>query len=274
MKNYLQKLNKNAFKLSLICSLNWLVNFIGKGQFYLFSALFLGILTRYMPHDLQRFTIHILEILVAIKCVIVLYQVGVSKEFRPIKSFLQFVVLLLFFAAGKTYVDQHILTESMVHKLLMFWFISLILAIFVTVIQPKLFRGYLFKHIIDKEYLGIRKLSDPLPPENNLYTDVEEANVDKRMAIINQRAVKSPYQACVELTYLNQEILTGVGYEKRPYGEEDARSFIIADRLYYPVFTVYLFGKDEDFYHRLIDFKLSLKAAFTAIGVRKLNQGE
>ncbi len=274
MKNYLQKLDKNALKLSLICSLNWLVKVVGKGQFYLFTATFLGLLTYYMPLDLQRFTIAVLELIVLINGLIAIYYAGISRDFRRVRSLLQSVVLLAFFVAGNVYIEKHIVTESMIHRLLTTWFISFVFALLVTVIQPRLFKHYLFKYVIDKNYLGIRTISAPLPPENNLYTDAEEANVDKRMTRINQRAVKSPYQDCVELTYLNQEILTGLGYEKRPYGEENVRNFIIADRLYYPVFTVYLFGKEEDFYHRLIDFKLSRKAAFTAIGVRKLNQGE
>ncbi|WP_449448814.1 hypothetical protein [Streptococcus suis] len=274
MKNYLQKLDKNALKLSLICSLNWLVSFVGKGQFYLFSAIFLGISTHYMPLDLQRTMINVLEVLVVIKCVTVLYQVVVLNEFRPLKSLFHSVVLFLFFIVGNKSIYENSLKQLMISHILEFWLLSFIVAILVTVIQPRLFKHYLFKYVIDKNYLGIRTISDPLPPENNLYTDAEEANVDKRMTIINQRAVKSPYQDCVELTYLNQEILTGLGYEKRPYGEESVRNFIIADTLYYPVFTVHLFGKEEDFYHRLIDFKLSRKAAFTAIGVRKLNQGE
>lgn len=46
MKNYTQKwkeLNKNGIKLSLICGLNWLIKFLFKGQFYLFSAVFFRI---------------------------------------------------------------------------------------------------------------------------------------------------------------------------------------------------------------------------------------
>lgn len=54
MKNFVQKwksLNKIGLKLSLICGLNWLVGFISKSQFYLFSAAFAGVLTYYIPQE-------------------------------------------------------------------------------------------------------------------------------------------------------------------------------------------------------------------------------
>ncbi len=57
MKNFVQKwksLNKIGLKLSLICGLNWLVGFISKSQFYLFSAAFAGVLTYYIPQESEN----------------------------------------------------------------------------------------------------------------------------------------------------------------------------------------------------------------------------
>ncbi|WP_449457782.1 hypothetical protein [Streptococcus suis] len=267
MKNYLQKLNKNALKLSLICGLNWLIKQVISWQFLFAIYVFLGLLLRIVFRTLDS------EVSATLIILIMLIQ-PVRKCLKDIKagfiSLIKYIVLMFILLAGY----QLPFTERSLKISFYMFLICGLIYLLGKLLQVKLFNAFLFKHVIDKEYLGIRKLTDPLPPESNLYTDVEEANVDKRMTIINQRAVKSPYQDCVELTYLNQEILTGVGYETKPYGEEDIRNFIIADRLYYPVFTVHLFGKEENFYHRLIDFKLSRKAAFTDIGVRKLNQGE
>ncbi|HEO3128039.1 TPA: hypothetical protein VAS71_000019 [Streptococcus agalactiae] len=63
MKNYIRKwnsLNKNGLKISLICGLNWLIGFVAKSQFYLFSAVFSGLLTYHLPQDIQLFTVRFL----------------------------------------------------------------------------------------------------------------------------------------------------------------------------------------------------------------------
>ncbi|XZR23247.1 hypothetical protein ACQ0P5_03140, partial [Streptococcus canis] len=83
----------------------------------------------------------------------------------------------------------------------------------VAVIQPRLFKHYLFKKVIDKEYLGIRKFTDELPPESNIYVDADEKDADKRMRLINQHVIKPPYQEVVELSYLNREVITAIQYE-------------------------------------------------------------
>ncbi|WP_449463292.1 hypothetical protein [Streptococcus suis] len=269
MKNYLQYLNKYALKLSLICSLNWLVKVVGKGQFYLFTATFLGLLTYYMPLDLQRFTIVILELIVLINGLIATYYAGISRDFRRVRSLLQSVVLLAFFVAGNVYIEKHIVTESMIHRLLTTWFISFIFALLVTVIQPRLFKHYLFKYVLDKDYLGIRTISDPLPPEKNIFHDAEEVDVDKRMRLINQNVIKQPYQDVVELSFLKKEVTTGIHHRIDLSTKEKVRMFEEVDTIYSPVFRVYPFGIGEDFSHQLIQLKLSRKTAFTSIGSKK-----
>lgn len=63
IKNW-KTLNKNGLKLSLTCGLNWLIKIVFKGQFYLFSAVFCGLLTYYMPQDIQLFTVRVLELII------------------------------------------------------------------------------------------------------------------------------------------------------------------------------------------------------------------
>ncbi|MFU1594422.1 hypothetical protein [Streptococcus dysgalactiae] len=42
---------KKGLKLSLFCALNWLIVFIAKAQFFIFSVAFLGTLTYYLSQD-------------------------------------------------------------------------------------------------------------------------------------------------------------------------------------------------------------------------------
>jgi hypothetical protein len=65
-------------------------------------------------------------------------------------------------------------------------------------LQTKLFQRYLFKNILNKEYLGIKKATDPFPPEINFYVDEGENDANQRMVMINKRAVKEAYQGIVE----------------------------------------------------------------------------
>lgn len=273
MKKYTRKwktLNKNGLKLSLICGLNWLIKIVFKGQFYLFSAVFCGLLTYYMPQDIQLFTVSVLELIIMLKVITDVTRTALSRDFKRMKMSLFFGVMYVFFLAANTYIKEHVLTELMVNRLFTFWLISLVLATLVVIIQPRLFKYYLFKNVINKEYLGIRKLTDDLPPLTNLYVDAAEENANKRMRIINQNVIKPPYQEVVELSYLNREVITAIQYKSDPFKREKESTFIDDDTIYYPIFTVHPFGSLEgksDFYHKLIKLRLSQKDAFTTIGV-------
>ncbi|HFH7018564.1 TPA: hypothetical protein ACGMJ4_001157 [Streptococcus agalactiae] len=264
-----KSLNKNGLKLSLICGINWLIGVVAKSQFYLFSAAFLGLLTYYMPQNIQFFTVRVLDWIVILKLVIDVTRTVLSREIKWIRKSLLLGGMYLFFLAGHTYIKRHVLTEMSVNRLLTFWLLSLVLATLVVVFQPRLFKAYLFKNIIDKKYLGIRKLTDDLPPEINFYNDADEKDADKRMKMINQNAIKKPYQEIVELSFLNREVITAISYKVVQFEKENERTFIDDDTIYYPIFTVHPFGNFEgrsDFYHTLIKLKLSQKAAFTRAG--------
>lgn len=269
MKTYIQKwkkLNKNGIKLSLICGINRLIIFISTSQFFVLSAIFLGMLTYYMPQDIQFFTLRVLELIVIVKIAIDTIQVVLSGRLKKMRLALLIGLMYLPFLAGNSYINGNILTEAMVNRLFSFWCISGVIAGIVMLVQPRLFRCFLFKNAINKDYLGIRKLTDDFPPSSNIYVDADEEDANKRMTIINQNAIKLPYQECVELSYLNREIITAIHHEVTPFGEENKRTFVDYDTIYFPTFTVHLFGDYEgkfDFHHRLIQFRLSRKSAFT-----------
>lgn len=49
-------------------------------------------------------------------------------------------------------------------------------------------------------------MTDPLPPESNLYYDADENDADKRMQMINHKAIKQFYQGVVELSFLDRKV--------------------------------------------------------------------
>ncbi|HGD4338535.1 TPA: hypothetical protein ACIOVU_000482 [Streptococcus agalactiae] len=264
-----KSLNKKGLKLSLFCALNQLIVFIAKAQLFIFSVMFLGTLTYYLPQDYRIITVNLVELCVMAKVIIDFIQMVWSQECRRFKSVLNICVLLIFFVAAA----QYTVTDQLVINLCYFMIMSTIFQTLVTFLQSRLFKKYIFKNIINKEYLGIRKLTDELPPQSNLYVDAAEADADKRMRQINQNVIKQPYQDIVELSFLNREVITAIGYEAASFGKETERTFIDDDIIYYPIFTVHPFGNLEgksDFYHNLIKLKLSRKAAFTMKGERVL----
>ena len=264
-----KSLNKKGLKLSLFCALNWLIVFIAKAQFFIFLVMFLGTLTYYLPQDYRIMTVNLVEFFFMAKITIYFIQMIWEREFRRFQSVLNICVLLVFFVAGTKYAAQYTVTERLVTDLCIFMIISAIFQTLVTFLQPRLFKRYIFKNIINKEYLGIRKLTDDFPPEINFYTDADEADADKRMRQINQKAIKQPYQDIVELSFLNREVITAIGYGAASFRKEAERTFIDDDTIYYPIFTVHPFGileGESGFYHELIKLKLSRKEAFTVTG--------
>lgn len=139
--------------------------------------------------------------------------------------------------------------------------------------QAKLFQRYLFKNILNKDYLGIRKLKDKLPPKINLFTDADEGDANQRMITINQRAVKKDYQDIVELSFVNYKRFTGLSHYRvtwkgfeAPFKSPLKKGFSDVDEMYHLVFSVYPFGKKHDFYFELIQFNVSKKSAFSMKG--------
>lgn len=266
MKKFTSKwksLNKNGIELSLICGLNWLIGFVAKSQFYLFSAGFLGLLTYYLPQDYRVVAIGLIGYFLMAK---VIFDFGYSmwlQDFRRLKLSLKEIIFLFVFLAEADYALEHTISEQMVNNLCKFWIMSAVFVGLVNILLPRLFRYYVLKNIIDKKYLGIRKLTDDLPPEINFYNDVDEADADKRMQQINKNVIKQPYQDIVELSFLNRKVTTGIHYKTDFITKEVERIFEDVDTIYYPVFRVYPFGIEEDFGHTLIQFELSQKAAFS-----------
>lgn len=267
-----KSLNKKGLKLSLFCALNWLIVFIAKAQFFIFSVAFLGTLTYYLPQDYRIIIVNLVELFVMAKVTLVFLQIVWSREFRRFKSVLNICVLLVFFVAGTKYAAQYTVTEQLVINLCNCMIMSTIFQTLVLFLQPRLFKIYIFKNIINKEYLGIRKLTDDLLPESNFYTDAAELDADKRIQQINQNVIKQPYQDVVELSFLNREVITGIHYKTDLVTKEIERIFEDVNTIYYPIFRVYPFGIEEDLGHTLIKFKLSRKAAFVKHGEGSLKK--
>ena len=260
----LKESDKLGYKLSAICGVNWLVGQLFKWQCLVLEMIACAILIKKISAILEISSNYLGFLMIIFILVVPFSKLRFGVE-RFIFSFFESVVLGLIFSIAVVFPFQE--NESS------FWLLATIFSIgiyyFMKWFQAKLFQRYLFKNILNKDYLGVRKLKDELPPKINLFTNADEGDANQRMITINQRAVKKDYQDIVELSFLNREKRTGISYYRKSWNGSEApleREFVDIEEWYHPVFSVFPFGKKHDFYFRLIQFDVSKKSAFSMKG--------
>ena len=267
MKNLIKKvkeIDKLGYKLSAICGINWLVGQLFRWQSLVFEMIACAILIKKISAILEISPNYLgfLMIIFILAVPFAKLRFGVD---RFIYSFFESIVLGMIFSIAVDFPFQ----ENEFSLWILMALFSIGIYQFMKWFQAKLFQRYLFKNILNKDYLGIRKLKDELPPKINLFTDADEGDANQRMITINQRAVKKDYQDIVELSFLNREKRTGISYHRKSWNGSEApleRKFVDIEEWYHPVFSVFPFGKKHDFYFRLIQFDVSKKSAFSMKG--------
>ena len=262
----LKESDKLGYKLSAICGVNWLVGQLFKWQLLVFEMIASVVLIKEISARLDISSNYLVSLMSLFILAVPFSKLRFGVE-RFILYFMRNFVLLWIFSKALDLSFQE--NESLL------WFLMTIISIgiyqFVNWFQAKLFQRYLFKNVLNKEYLGIKKVTDPFPPEINFYVDADESDVNQRMVTINQRVVKEAYQGIVELSFLNVERFTGIAYSREAWNGFEAplkKKFSDVDKVYHLVFRVYPFGKELDFYFKLIRLDLSRRKAFTVKGVK------
>ena len=261
----LKESDKLGYKLSAICGVNWLVGQLFKWQSLVFEMIACAVLIKKISAILEISSNYLgfLMIVFILSVSFSKLRFGVEKF---IYSFFESIVLVLIFSMVLDFPFQE--NESSLWILMALFGIGI--CRFIKWFQAKLFQRYLFKNVLNKEYLGIKKATDPFPPEINFYVDAGESDANQRMVMINKRAVKEAYQGIVELSSLNVEKFTGLSHYRLAWNGSEAplkKKFSDVDKLYHLVFSVYPFGKELDFYFKLIRLDLSRRKAFTVEGV-------
>lgn len=264
MKNIFKDLNPLGIQLSLILGTNWLISKIIKFIYLLMlttaSVIMMKESASTLKVDIEPFGILMLIIFIITPLMDI--RKGIQKV---VTKLLRNSLLAMAFIVAFTYS----VTESQPSIWIICAIISIIIYSISKWLQPKIFHNYLFKHVLNKEYLGIRKVTDKLPPESNLFVDVKETNPHQRMVTINKHAIKEEYQGVVELSFLNQEIITGISHYQRAWNGKDApveKEYIEVDTIYHPVFYVRPFRDKDELDFQLVHFDISRKDAFTATG--------
>ncbi|MDB0075227.1 hypothetical protein [Streptococcus gwangjuensis] len=262
----LRESDKLGYKLSAICGVNWLLGQLFKWQSLVFEMIACAILIKKISAILEISSNYLGFLMVIFILAVSFSKLRFGVE-RFIYSFSEGIVLVLIFSIVVDFPFQE--NESSLWILMAL--ISIGICQFMKWFQAKLFQRYLFKNILNKAYLGIRKLKDELPPKINLFTEAGESDANQRMVMINKHAIKETYQGIVELSFLNVERFTGIAYCREAWNGVEAplkKRFSDVDEMYHLVFRVYPFGKELDLYFKLIRLDLSRRKAFTVKGVR------
>lgn len=262
----LRESDKLGYKLSAICGVNWLVGQLFRWQSLVFEMIACAVLIKKILAILEISSNYLGFLIILFILSVSLPKLRFGVE-RFIYSFLRIFMLVSIFLIVLDFPFQE--NESLLWILMALFSIGIYQ--FMKWFQAKLFQRYLFKNVLNKEYLGLKKATDPFPPEINFYVDAGESDANQRMVMINKRAVKEAYQGIVELSFLNVERFTDVVYYRESLSGFESplkKEFSDVDTVSHLVFRVYPFGKELDFYFKLIRLDLSRRKAFTVEGVK------
>ena len=261
----LKESDKLGYKLSAICGVNWLVGQLFKWQLLVFEMIASVVLIKEISARLDISSNYLVSLMSLFILAVPFSKLRFGVE-RFILYFMRNFVLLWIFSKALDFPFQE--NESSLWILMALFSVGIYH--FMKWFQAKLFQRYLFKNVLNKEYLGIKKSTDPFPPEINFYVDAGESDVNQRMVMINKRVVKEAYQGIVELSFLNFERFTGIAYSREAWNGFESplkKKFSDVDEVSHLVFRVYPFGKELDLYFELIRLDLSRRKAFTVKGV-------
>ncbi|WP_286782941.1 hypothetical protein [Streptococcus sp. UBA4344] len=255
------KRTKKERQLILLSIANWLLETVNKWQFSLLSALILGIATQAFSQDMEAVQFFMLVLIMA--HAFSRFSFDISNYLRALFQLVKGTIWYVVFMLGYSEISN----EQVANSLLKAWVISASFYLIIRYVYPKLFRHYLFKKVLNKPYLAIRKEGDSLPPKDNFFEDVKLENATDRMQFINQKAIQTDYQNVIDLSFINSAKKTGLHYFTDVHTQETQREFADVDSNHLLVFKLYPFGfatPNASYFHwTLLKLELSQQEAFT-----------
>lgn len=260
------KRTKKERQLIILGVINWLLERFNNWQFEIMTAMFLGLLTQGVApkNEVKTFLTIFMMGYICSKLSLDITKIYSEVIWRCAKAVIWYTVFMIGYAISSTQLSN---------QLVLAWLISLVVYVTIHYIYPKFFRYYLFKKVLNKSYLGIRKEGDPLPPEDNFYQDVKLVNAMERMQLINQKVIQTAYQNVIELSFINSVKQTGLHYFTDVHTHEAHREFCDHDAEFLLVFRVYPFGfttPNASYCHlTLVKLNLSEEKAFTYLSMER-----
>lgn len=260
------KRTKKERQLIILSVINWLLERFNNWQFEIMTAMFLGLLTQGVApkNEVKTFLTIFMMGYICSKLSLDITKVYLEVIWRCVKAVIWYTAFMIGYAISSTQLSN---------QLGLAWIISGLIYVIIRYLYPKLFRYYLFKKVLNKSYLGIRKEGDPLPPEDNFYQDVKLVNTIERMQVINQKAIQTDYQRILELSFMDSYRQTGLHYFTDVETHKTHREFFDNDAMFVLVFRVYPFGfttPNASYCHlTLVKLNLSEEKAFTYLSMER-----
>lgn len=236
--------------------------------FLIMGTLFLNILSKTMPGQQALLFISVIEgIYLASFTFRVIQKYRIGSEllvYTVLISFIEMITLCVLLLRPTQ------ITEAEVTYILELSVISLILYVVGSKLSLNLFKRYLFKNVIDVEYLGLKKSTETNSDnEHSLINDIELTGygTNAQMTMLNKNTIKPEYRAIVEITNMECEKVIAPRYYRegtapgKPQGDIK-HTFETKDTLYHLHFNFHLFGINSKFspcYLYLIDLTVSDK---------------
>ena len=260
------KINPKSMSLLAVQGLDWCLRKAFLWFFLIMVTLFLNVLFKTMPGQQALLFISVIE-----GIYLAAFTFRVIQKYRNGSEFLVYTVLTSFIEMITLCVlllRPTQITEAKVTYILVLSVTSLILYVVGSKLSLILFKRYLFKNVIDVEYLGLKKSTETsLYNEHSLINDIEltSHDTDAQMTMINKNAIKPEYRSIVEVTNMEYEKVISPRYYRegtalgKPRGNIK-HTFEMEDTLYHLHFNFHLFGINSRFspsYLPLIDLTVS-----------------
>lgn len=262
------KINPKSMSLLAVQGLDWCLRKAFLLFFLIMGTLFLNILCKTMLGQQALLFISVME-----GIYLASFTFRVIQKYRNGSELLVYTVLISFIEMITLCVlllRPTQITEAGVTYILVLSVISFVLYVVGSKLSSILFKRYLFKNVIDVEYLGLKKSTETNSDnEHSLTNDIELTGYDTnaQMTIVNNNAIKPEYKSIVEVTNMECEKVIAPRYYRegtapgKPQGDIK-HTFEIEDTLYHLHFNFHLFGINSKFspcYLYLIDLTVSDK---------------
>lgn len=259
--------NKKIRNLFLIFCVNNLVSYFVKWSTFLLTAMVSGAIINFTATDFQAQYIADTSLFISrllFMASLVAFITGLcfdSEKWK--KSSLVGFQNFVFLTAVASSIGVAV-TKNLLKNIIIFYAVYLAIFFANKYLLPRLTEFYILKNVLNKEYLGIRKKTEPLLPINNMFIESEITDVVERMVRLNQESIKPAYQEGVELSYLNKENIAGVIHFRTVNDVQEKKTFEDFDTKYTVVFTISPF-ESISVNAQLIKLVLSKKDSFTSI---------
>lgn len=256
------KIHPKSMSLLAVQGLDWCLRKAFLWFFLIMVTLFLNVLFKTMPGQQALLFISIIEGIYLSS-----FTFRVIQKYRNGSELLVYTVLISFIEMITLCVlllRPTQITEAGVTYILVLSVISFILYVVGSKLSSILFKRYLFKNVMDVDYLGLKKSTETsLYNEHSLINDIELTSHDSnaQMTMINKNAIKPEYRSIVEVTNMECEKVIAPRYYREGTAPGNIKhTFETKDTLYHLHFNFHLFGINGRFspsYLPLIDLTVS-----------------